>query len=480
MKILLTGANGYIGMRLLPVLVEQGHQIVALVRNRDRFSCPTYAESQVEIVEGDLLKPETLEGIPTDIDIAYYLVHAMADFTVGFSEVESKQAANFLSAVKKTKVKQIVYLTGIIPQDAKLSAHLSSRQSVEKMIEQSSLPYTILRAGIIIGSGSASFEIIRDLVEKLPVMVAPKWIKSRCQPIGVFDVIQYLSAVIDQSECINRSFDIGGPDILTYEEMLLKFAKVRNLKRTIINVPVLTPKLSSYWLYFITSTNYSLARSLVESLKHDVICRDHSIEKILPRKNFSYEEAVKRAFEKIEQNAVVSSWKDAFVSSSMAPNLKEFVQVPTHGCLRYEATSPLNIPREKVIERIWSIGGDRGWYVMNWAWKFRGFFDKLFGGVGLRRGRTHPDRLHSGDSLDFWRVLHADRDEGKLLLYAEMKLPGEAWLEFFIPESENQLHQIATFRPSGVLGRLYWYSLYPIHIVIFQKMCKTIAQSNAT
>ena len=309
MKILVTGANGYIGTRLLPLLAEDDrHEVFALVRSASRLKVPEHLREKIRLVGGNLLDLESLDSIPNDIDVAYYLVHSMSHTGKSFYEQERLCAENFVARMKDTSIKRIVYLSGLVG-DNDLSEHLKSRLNVEKIIQASGIPYTVLRAGIIIGSGSASFEIIRDLVEKLPVMVAPKWVRNRCQPIGIFDVLYYLTEVIENKKCENRTFDIGGPDQLSYLEMMSQFADVRGLKRWIITVPVLTPRLSSYWLYFVTSTNFPLAQSLVDSLKNEAVCKENSIEEIIPRKCMSYRESIKRAFSIIEQNAIISSWK---------------------------------------------------------------------------------------------------------------------------------------------------------------------------
>ena len=475
MKILLTGANGYIGKRLLPVLVEDGHEVVCLVRDPRRLNVPEGLRGRVSVIGGDLLDYASLEKVPADIDTAFYLVHSMSNTAQGFAEMEQRCAENFMRRMRDTSLKQTFYLSGIV-NDRDLSPHLKSRHNVEKILGSAGIPLTVLRAGIIIGSGSASFEIIRDLVEKLPLMIAPRWVNNRSQPIAIHDVIYYLRQVIGHPECLNRSFDIGGPDILTYKEMMLRFAKVRRLRRYVINVPVLTPQLSSYWLYFVTATSFSLARSLVDSLRNEVICKNHDIHQIIPHQCLPYEAAVKRAFSKIAENAVISSWKDAWVSGTVHGKYSDFVQVPEHGCLTDRRNRAFACDPEKVLENIWAIGGERGWYGSNWLWRIRGFLDKLVGGVGLRRGRTNRDHLEPGDALDFWRVLLADPEKKRLLLYAEMKLPGEAWLEFRITPSENGgvLHQIATFRPNGLSGRLYWYAVLPFHFIVFGKMIKQI------
>jgi len=481
MRVLLTGSTGYIGRRLLPVLVSEGHHVVCMVRDERRFDWEDFDEeflSNVTVVEGDLEKKDTLVDIPKDIDIAYYLVHSMSASYAGFAEKERKCAENFSEMLENSSVKQIIYLSGIV-NDPSLSEHLQSRKDVEKILQQNDVPLTVLRAAIIIGSGSASFEIIRDLVEKLPVMIAPKWLKSRCQPIAIRNVIEYLKGVIMVEKTFNKVFDIGGPDILNYKKMLYDYAAVRKLKRYILSVPVLTPKLSSLWLYFVTSTSYPLSRNLVDSMKHDVIVEQGNIQEIVPIKLFCYKQALEMAFSKISQKNVISSWKDAITNLKFDQNFLDFVEVPSYGCFHDLRKIEFDRPVEEVMKNIWSIGGKNGWYFGDFLWKIRGFLDQVVGGVGLRRGRRSPDDLKAGDALDFWRVLKADEKDRKLLLYAEMKLPGEAWLEFNIKktkEGNNVLIQKATFRPLGLWGRIYWYSVLPFHFLIFPKMAKNIVK----
>lgn len=475
MKILLTGANGYIGTRLLPVLLEQGHEVVCMVRDKRRFARESDFGNQVKIITGDLLKQETLEEIPTDIQAAYYLVHSMSVSESEFSDLELQSAQNFTTALGTTNCQQLIYLTGIV-NDTSLSKHLSSRLAVEQELKKSVIPYTILRAAIIIGSGSASFEVIRDLTEKLPVMVAPKWIQTKCQPIGIRDVLRYLSGVLSNEKALGQVFDIGGPDILSYQEMMLQYAKLRQLKRIIIPLPLLTPRLSSLWLNMVTSVPYTLARSLVDSMKNEVICKEHKISEIVPGPCFGYQKTLELAFEKIERNSIVSSWKDALNRGYLDTSFMDQVKVPQNGTLEYKVKMPFERKAGEVFENIWSIGGNRGWYYVNWLWNLRGFLDKLFGGVGTRRGRTNNLMLQAGDVIDFWRVLLADKHHKRLLLFAEMKVPGEAWLEFKIVEYHGQtfLSQIATFRPSGLWGCAYWYAMFPFHLFLFKGMARQI------
>lgn len=469
MKILLTGATGYIGKRLLPALVAKGHTVICGVRDKRRFNPPESIKDLVQAIEIDLLKPESLKNIPKDIDVAYYLVHSMTG-NKDYESLELQSATNFRLAIEKTKLTHLIYLSGIAnaPQ---LSKHLNSRKQVEEALNKGDYHCTTFRAGVIIGSGSASFEIIRDLVEKLPLMITPKWLETRSQPISIVDVITYLCEAPLVTACYNRSFDIGGPDILTYKEMLLGCAKVRKLSRKIITVPVMSPRLSSYWLYFVTSTSFLLAQSLVEGMKVEVVCENDDIRLIIPTANIAYEEALQRAFLRIESKDVTSSWKDSFSSGGLQMSISDFIDIPTFGCFTDHRIQEVE-SREQCLHRIWQIGGDHGWYCTDWLWKCRGVLDKLFGGVGLLRGRTDPEKIHPGDALDFWRVLYADKKEGRLLLFAEMKLPGEAWLEFKV--KGNTLYQTATFRPKGLWGRMYWYTIFPLHFFIFPCMARKL------
>ncbi len=478
MKILLTGSTGYIGRRLLPALLSDGHELICLVRDQKRFDWDDFTPEErqkILVVEGDLSNAESLTSIPLTFDITYYLVHSMSSSYEEFIQIESASAHNFIAFVNQSNAKQIIYLSGIV-NDRDLSHHLLSRKNVEDILKTSKVPTTVLRAAIIIGSGSASFEIIRDLAEKLPVMIAPRWLKTRCQPIGIRNVIEYLKGVILQPETYNQSFDIGGTSILTYKDMLLGYSQVRKLKRLIITVPLLTPRLSTLWLYFVTSTSFSLARALVESMKNEVICHDTRIQNIIPIKIYSYPEALQFALDKISQKNVISSWKDAITRNAVHSKIMNYTKVPEHGVLTDQRLMEFQRNKSEVIENLWRIGGEHGWYFGNWMWRIRGLLDKMVGGVGLIRGRRSEHDLKPGDALDLWRVLVADKAIGRLLLYAEMKLPGEAWLEFKIKEINGKyyLHQTATFLPHGLWGRIYWYSLVPFHGLIFPKMAHAI------
>jgi len=469
MKVLLTGANGYIGMRLLPLLVKAGHDVICCVRNPKRFYVDKAIRNQVEVIKVDFLKEIDTTNFPKNIDVAYYLIHSMSSSITDFERMETISAQNFNAYMNYAQTKQVVYLSGIV-NDTHLSKHLQSRKNVEQLLYQANNALTVLRAGIIVGSGSSSFEIIRDLCEKLPFMITPKWVYTKTQPIAIRDVLQFLMGVLHKKECYHQSFDIAGPNVITYKEMLYLYARYRKIPLYIVTLPIMTPKLSSYWLFFVTSTSYKLAMNLVDSMKVPVIASNRKLQDLLGIETMTYTKALSLAFTKIKQNQVVSSWKDSKISGRYRKSLQKYIRVPTNGCLKdHKKITVKNL--DTTLHKIWSIGGTTGWYYGDWMWKIRGHFDKLFGGVGLRRGRTHEDRINSGDVIDFWRVLVADKEKKRLLLFAEMRLPGEAWLEFYI-DKNNILHQTATFRPKGLLGRLYWYSLVPFHYFIFNGMLK--------
>ena len=476
MKVLLTGSTGYIGKRLLSNLSGNGHDVTCFVRNLGRMIVPEHSNGVVQGHEIDLLKPIPVHLEALDIDVAFYLVHSMSSSIGQFMEEEAESARNFAGFISKTNCRQIIYLSGISNSE-KLSRHLQSRKNVEELLRESGKHLTVLRAGIIVGSGSASFEIIRDLMELLPVVIAPAWVKTRCQPLGVADVLKYLTGCMLNPETYDDTFDIGGNEILTYKEMLLQFAEVRGLKRYIGVIPFFSPRMSSYWLYFVTSTSYYLAVNLVDSMKVEVVCSDNRLQKMLDIHPLTYREACRRALERINLDTVASSWTDA-VSMNRANQLFEFLDVPVFGVLSDRRSIKIVGDPEKVLNRVFSIGGETGWYYANWIWNVRGVIDKIAGGVGLRRGRRNATELNPGDALDFWRVLIADRENKRLLLFAEMKVPGEAWLEFRIVMKEDGLYltQTATFMSKGLSGRLYWWLLLPIHLVMFRGMIRAIAR----
>ena len=472
-KVLVTGATGFVGKRLIVSLLEQGHEVYALCRMQNRRSFAD-ERSNLHYIWGDLRNKETPPIFPNNLDVAYYLIHSMSEIVNDLAQIETDVAKNFIESIKKTSIKQIIYLGGIINDEKSLSPHLRSRLLVEDILKNSSIKATILRASIIIGSGSASFEIIRDLCEKLPFMIAPKWLSSPCQPIAIQDVLFYLSHVLLKEDCYNKTFDIGGDEILTFKDLLLEYAAFRNLKRHIFYVPILTPRLSSFWLVFMTSVRFSICFYLVESIKNSSIVSLKGIEKILPHTCLTYKKSLELAFQNVDHSNVFSTWMDSW------PSTPKLFEVPTEGCLKDTRIVAIKDSKEAALNRIWQIGGDKGYYALNFAWRLRGLIDQMIGGVGLNRGRAHQTELQVGDSIDFWRVLQADKKTAHLILFATMKIPGEAWLEFKLQEEENKwiLFQKATFRPKGIMGRLYWYTLLPFHLFIFRKMAKALAGEN--
>ena len=474
MRILITGANGYIGTRLLLSLAPTGHEVVAVVRNEDRISRAVrelYGQ-RLTIVERDFMESVNEQGDGScDVDAAYYLIHSMGG--EDFENREIRCAENFLVWMKSSACRQIIYLSGLRPIEEKLSSHLASRERVYDILSAGMIPLTTLRASIIVGSGSASFEIIRDLIEKLPVMITPSVAHTECQPIAIRNVLEYLTGVILCDKCMGRDFDIGGPSVMSYLAMLKRFATERGLKRWVIGVPFFSARLCSYGLTLLTSTNYRLARTLTGSLHMKTVCQENHIRELIPTELISYEQAIERAFSKIAQNRVPSTWYGALSTGRL--NLSEIrnIKMPEYGILTDRQVASLSVSREEVVNALWSLGGKNGWPNMLWAWRLRGLLDKMVGGIGMRRGRRSVNDLKPGDALDFWRVIVADKDQGRLMLYAEMRLPGEAWLEFSV--SEGKLHQTATFRPLGLFGRVYWYVTYPLHLFLFPKMVMVLA-----
>lgn len=479
MRILLTGANGYIGMRILPVLVEAGHDVTCVVRDKLRFKPSPDLLDKITIIEYDFLQPENAvqNFNKKQFDVAYYLIHSLGDTSTTLKEYELRAAGCFVLVATLTQVKQIIYLSGI-SNETKLSKHLSARKVVKDVFMRSGIPYTIFEAGIIVGSGSISFEIIRGLTEKIPVMIVPHWLKSKCQPIAIRNVINYLHLCLMNEKAFNRVFEIGGPDVLTYKKMLLEYAAVRKYKRFIITLPISFPKLSAYWIYLSTPANLTIAGQLVRSMKNDVVCKEFSIREVIPQELITYRGAIEMAFARIEQNMVISSWTDSASSSLSRLDVNQHIEVPVNGCYRDRKWLEIDCDKvEEVADRFFNIGGNNGWYYADMLWRMRGTLDKFFGGVGMSRGRRSDVDIQPGDSLDFWRVILADRKNHRLLLFAEMKLPGEAWLEFHIVQNESRciLKQTATFRPKGIMGRNYWYSMLPFHYFIFRNMIKRIA-----
>lgn len=479
MRILLTGANGYIGMRLLPVLVEAGHDVTCVVRDALRFKPSPDLLDKIHVIEYDFLEPENAiqHFNNKQFDVAYYLIHSLGDTATTLKEYELRCAGCFVLVATLTQVKQIIYLSGISNED-NLSKHLTARKGVKDVFINSGIAYTIFEAGIIVGSGSISFEIIRGLTEKIPVMIVPRWLKSKCQPIAIRNVMNYLHLSLMNEKAFNRVFEIGGPDVLTYRKMLLEYAAERGYKRLIITLPFGFMGLSATWIYFSTPANYTIAKLLVQSMKNDVVCKETSVRDVIPQELYTYREAIQMAFARIEQNMVISSWTDSASSSLSRLDVNQHIEVPSNGCYKYRKWVEIDKDKaDEVANRFFNIGGQNGWYYADTLWRMRGIIDKLIGGVGMSRGRRSDVDIEPGDTLDFWRVLLVDRKNHRLLLYAEMKLPGEAWLEFSIIHNNNRciLKQTATFRPIGIMGRNYWYSMLPFHFFIFRNMIKQIA-----
>ena len=404
MKVLLTGSTGYIGKRLLQVLSEKGDEVNCFVRNLSRLIFPENSTSEFRKFEVDFLKPIPAYLQNLDIDVTFYLVHSMSSSIDDFMEEEALSAKNFADYISRTNCKQIIFLSGI-SNSSKLSKHLKSRRNVEEILRLSGKPLTVLRAGIIVGSGSASFEIIRDLMEKLPVMLTPLWVRTLCQPLAIRDVLRYFTGCMLNQDTYNQTFDIGGAEILSYKEMLMQYAEVRGLKRHIGVVPFITPRVSSYWLYFVTSTSYNLAVNLVNSMKVEVVCKDNRLQQMLKIKPLTYREACTLALARINLDTVASSWTDAVSLKKRHGQLFDFLDVPSFGILRDRRKVKIEGDPAIVLNRFFSIGGETGWYFADWIWKVRGFMDRMAGGVGLRRGRRNATELNPGDALDFWRVL---------------------------------------------------------------------------
>lgn len=480
MKILVTGATGYIGGRLIPELLRKKYFVRAVSRNLSKLKARSWAQHpQVELVQADVLDGQQLTSACSGIDVAYYLVHSMVPGQHNFAEADRIAAKNMSHAATKASVKRIIYLSGLGDDTADLSAHLKSRTEVGQILKQGPVPTTILRAAMIIGSGSASFEILRYLVERLPWMITPKWLKTPCQPIAVRNVIDYLVRCAESPETSGKNFDIGGPDTLTYRELMDIYAEEAHLKkRIIIPIPILTPRLSSYWIHLVTPVPAAIASPLAEGLKNPVVCRENHIQKIIPQTLLSCREAIRLALERSAQGQVISRWTDA---GELPPFEWSYEGDPSWSggtLFKDQRSKTIRVSEDRLWTVITQIGGDNGWYYANWLWKIRGAIDRVLGGVGLARGRRNSQELMMGDALDFWRVLESEKNK-KLVLVAEMKLPGEAILKFEIKTLESgecQLTQTALFKPRGILGLLYWYAVTPFHHYIFQGMLEKIVK----
>ncbi|MSR33182.1 MAG: SDR family oxidoreductase [Phycisphaerales bacterium] len=472
---LVTGATGYVGGRLVPRLLAAGHRVRCLVRDPARLQGRSWLK-HVEVVQGDVLQPETLAPAMRGVHIVYYLVHSLSGGS-NFSARDISAARNCALAAKQAGVARILYLGGLGDPQSNLSQHLVSRHETGDALREAGVPVTEFRAAVIVGSGSLSFEMIRYLSERLPVMICPKWVYTRTQPIAIRNVLDYLVAAIDCPQSAGRILEIGGRDVVTYADMMSGYARVRGLKRRLIAVPVLTPRLSSYWVHLVTPIPAVIAQPLIKGLGNEVIVRDDSALKMFPAiEPMDYETSVRLALDKIETHGVETSWSDALVSSQ--DDRTPLTLVSTQGMIIENRQLVVSKSTDAVYTSFASLGGARGWLCWDWAWQLRGIFDRLIGGVGIRRGRRHPVELRAGDAVDFWRVEHVV--PGRLVrLRAEMLVPGLAWLEFEArPEADGKtlLLQTAFFEPKGLFGLLYWYALYPMHGVIFSGLIRQVAQ----
>ncbi|MDP3069404.1 MAG: SDR family oxidoreductase [Opitutaceae bacterium] len=471
--ILLTGATGYIGGRLLPLLVEEGWRVRCLAR-QPKHLAPRVPEG-VEVVQGDLLDADSLSAALQGVEAAYYLVHSMGAGG-DFEEQDRRAAENFARAARAAGVQRIIYLGGLGEDEPDLSAHLRSRHEVGERLRAHGVPVIEFRASIIIGSGSLSFEMIRALVERLPVMITPRWLRVTAQPIAIGDVLAYLLAGLTVAHGGSSPIiGIGGPDRVSYGELMREYARQRGLRRWLIPVPLLTPRLSSLWLGLVTPLYARVGRKLVDSLRHPTVVRDASAQRLFSLKPVGVREAIARALRNEDSRFAQTRWSDAWSAGAGAPRSwggARFGNRLVDSRSRLVAASP-----DKVFAAVERIGGGTGWYYANWLWTVRGWLDLLMGGVGMRRGRRDPERLGAGDTLDCWRVESVQR--GRLLrLAAEMKLPGRAWLEFeVVPEGNGaRLRQTATFDPLGLWGLAYWYGVWPLHQLVFAGMLRGLAR----
>lgn len=477
---LVTGATGYIGGRLVPRLLDQGYRVRVLSRNINRLQGRPWV-NQVELVEADVLKAETLEDAFKEIDIAYYLIHSMSgkQNNGDFHERDIRAATNFGDAAERHGIDRIIYLGGLgDSNDDDLSKHLASRQQTGQHLRKSGVPVTEFRAAIVVGSGSKSFEMIRYLTERVPAMICPRWVYSKVQPIAIRNVLQYLTQAIENDQSVGKIIEVGGSSVITYAEMMKIYAKTNGLKRLLIPVPVLSPALSSHWVHWMTPVPSTLARPLIEGLKNDVVVQSNKAHEIFPDINpISYAKAVGLAMARINtaEDEIETTWNDSLISSK--GDEQPVILKSKQGLNIERRIRSVDLDPQAVFDTYKSLGGQTGWLSYNWAWKIRGMLDRLVGGVGLRRGRRDADELRVGDAIDFWRVEAVN--EGELLrLRAEMKVPGKAWLEFQSVAKQDgttKLVQTAYFAPKGLFGLLYWYLLYPFHAVIFSSMIDAVA-----
>jgi uncharacterized protein YbjT (DUF2867 family) len=480
--ILVAGATGYVGGRLIPALLERGYRVRVMGRTLAKVACRPWAHHDlVELVQGDVLDIESLRKAAAGCRAAYYLIHSMIAQKEKFVEADRRAARHMVEAAAYAGLERIIYLGGLAEaKQGPVSKHLKSRMEVARILQSGPVPTTDLRTPMILGSGSASFEILRYLVERLPIMTTPRWVRSLNQPIAIRNVIAYLVGCLDHHQTIGQTYDIGGPDILTYRDLLDIYAEEAHLpKRLIIPVPVLTPTLSALWIHLISPVPKSIALPLTEGLTSDAVCTENRIRAIMPQQLLTCREAIRLALDRIRQERVDTCWMDA--GNLMEPEWAHCGDADWAGgtIMSCGYRTKLLASADAVWQPVSRIGGRTGWYYGNYLWRLRGIIDRLTGGVGLRRGRRHHSEIGVGDALDFWRVLEVEAPR-RLLLVAEMKTPGEALLEFKITPSGNgqvEIQMLSRFLPKGLFGILYWYGLYPFHEWIFFGMLKAIAKS---
>ena len=469
--VLVTGATGYVGGRLVPVLEASGVRLRCLARHPAALD-PRVAPT-TEIVAGDLFDPASLDAALAGVDVAYYLVHSMGAHG-DYLEKDRVAARNFGEAARRAGVQRIVYLGGLATDDGALSKHLKSRIETGEVLRDSGVPVVEFRASVVVGSGSLSFELIRALVERLPIMICPRWVSTLAQPIGIDDLLAYLVAALDLPDGDSRTFEIGGADQASYGDLMREYAQQRGLKRLMISVPFLTPHLSSLWLGLVTPVYARVGRELIAGLKNRSVVTDPTALSVFPIRPVGLRDAIARAIRHEDRAFALTRWSDARSSGGEPPSLAE----TRFGSKLVDARQThVDVDADRAFVPIAKIGGDRGWYYATWLWRIRGAIDLLMGGVGMRRGRRDPNVPAVGDTLDFWRV-EAYEPGRRLRLAAEMKLPGRAWLQFdVVPDAAGaSVRQTAVFDPAGLSGLLYWYLLTPVHALVFRGMLRAIAQ----
>ncbi len=474
-RILVTGATGYIGGRLVPRLLDEGYRVRVLVRDPARLQGRSWLE-RAELHQGDAFKPESVQKSMEGVQVAYYFIHSLYGGR-DFHQQDLTAARIFGNSAKTSGVERIIYLGGLGDPESKLSKHLRSRQLTGEALRETGVPVTEFRAAVIVGSGSASFEMIRYLSERIPLMICPRWVFSRIQPIAIGDVMDYLVAALRTPESSGQVIEIGGADVLTYADTMLQYAKIRGLRRFILPVPVLTPGLSSHWVHWVTPVSARIARPLIEGLRNQVIINDLSAQRLFPQiRPMGYKEAVQLALSNLRAGQVETAWSDA-LGTSMGDALPIKLAI-LEGMMIKRWRRAVGAPPQLIYHMVAGLGGQRGWLHANGAWRLRGIADRLVGGVGLRRGRRHPSQVRVGDAIDFWRAEAVEPDH-LLRLRSEMRAPGQLWLEFKVladGQGKSTLVETLFYAPKGLLGVFYWYLFYPLHIVVFSGLLLKLAR----